>query len=521
MTWVWLTALAIAACGSDSRSGADGGGGYELCNGLDEDGDGRVDEGGEGFCTLAYAVDTVACVAGACAVGTCQAGFFDCNGQFVDGCEAALSTPATCGACDTQCTADQVCVGDGCVPFAARADISGAAGGRLAPLPGGGIAVAGSFITSVVIGGNEFGSMAPGTGNNGYLGVFDAAGSYSSAFTFGSPVNSIVNALAATPDGVYVTGSYKGSVALQGFSLTGDVDRDRAFVARVSSGGTASWLQVVAVPPPTLSFSAGNAVAAVGSDAIIGANYEELIALGGPTEVQIARYDPAGSMLWRSTLEASGARVARVLVDGSTIWSCGEFGGDFDHGSVSGNSGALGTNMWVAPWTTTGSVTEGAFTAGLDNWDDEPVAFVRIAGGGTVLAMQGQTSEFNGIVARTATGETGWELAMTNIVPVEVVSEGGTLWIGGYAYEPSASVGTTPLPGTLDSDDVVVVNVSEAGEVLRAIRFDTAGPELLYGMALDASGRLWLAFTGSGRSLVEVGPDLTLVVGALDLAALR
>jgi hypothetical protein len=52
-------------------------------------------------CALARATPT--CVAGACAVASCDSGFADCNGSGADGCETDLSRPASCGACDVVC----------------------------------------------------------------------------------------------------------------------------------------------------------------------------------------------------------------------------------------------------------------------------------------------------------------------------------------------------------------------------------------------------------------------------------
>ena len=50
---------------------------------------------------------TAICSAGACAVGTCLAGHFDCNASPTDGCEhdATTSTDVQCGGCSNDCTA--------------------------------------------------------------------------------------------------------------------------------------------------------------------------------------------------------------------------------------------------------------------------------------------------------------------------------------------------------------------------------------------------------------------------------
>jgi hypothetical protein len=56
------------------------------------------------------------CAAGACGF-VCNAGFADCDGNAVNGCEASLSAPATCGACARRCSAANAastCVGGSC-----------------------------------------------------------------------------------------------------------------------------------------------------------------------------------------------------------------------------------------------------------------------------------------------------------------------------------------------------------------------------------------------------------------------
>lgn len=70
---------------------------------------------------------TAQCVAGACAVKTCDKGYSDCNGKAADGCELDLSKATSCGACNAVCpAAAPVCApagdsfecGTGCTPAA-------------------------------------------------------------------------------------------------------------------------------------------------------------------------------------------------------------------------------------------------------------------------------------------------------------------------------------------------------------------------------------------------------------------
>ena len=58
------------------------------------------------------------CVAGLCAAGACSPGWADCNHVATDGCEADLSSTASCGACGVKCPvpahATAACVAGAC-----------------------------------------------------------------------------------------------------------------------------------------------------------------------------------------------------------------------------------------------------------------------------------------------------------------------------------------------------------------------------------------------------------------------
>lgn len=56
-------------------------------------------------------LDQQLCVAGSCA---CRAGWEDCNGDPLDGCEVALDSRAACGSCDAVCAFDHDCIAGVC-----------------------------------------------------------------------------------------------------------------------------------------------------------------------------------------------------------------------------------------------------------------------------------------------------------------------------------------------------------------------------------------------------------------------
>jgi len=74
-----------------------------------------------GVCHAACSTNnaTPACAAGTCTIASCSAGYGDCNNLPNDGCETNLAnSTANCGACGNDCGANATCQGGACVSSA-------------------------------------------------------------------------------------------------------------------------------------------------------------------------------------------------------------------------------------------------------------------------------------------------------------------------------------------------------------------------------------------------------------------
>lgn len=76
-------------------------GAVDVCNDLDDDCDGSVDERASATCEHEHAGG--ACTGGVCRLGICDKGYDDCNTDDADGCEQALNVEENCGACGVDC----------------------------------------------------------------------------------------------------------------------------------------------------------------------------------------------------------------------------------------------------------------------------------------------------------------------------------------------------------------------------------------------------------------------------------
>ncbi|MFO0608772.1 MAG: hypothetical protein U0324_36735 [Polyangiales bacterium] len=148
--------------------------GFEDCNAASADGcETRLATdpnncGGCGiFCTASHG--TPACVAGACAVAACDAGFGDCDGDPDNGCEANLaSSGAHCGACGAACPSGQGCSAGACAPV--RSSVGAGLGSHQCVVRGGQVFCWGDNSYGQIGNGTQGGPMPP----TAVVGITDA-----------------------------------------------------------------------------------------------------------------------------------------------------------------------------------------------------------------------------------------------------------------------------------------------------------------------------------------------------------
>ncbi|MFH1789947.1 MAG: MopE-related protein [bacterium] len=90
-------------------------GASETCDGLDNNCNNQIDEGGS-LCSAVNANAT--CNSGVCVITSCKSGYGNCDSNYNNGCEATMNSTNHCGSCGNKCSAlnaTATCSGDACI----------------------------------------------------------------------------------------------------------------------------------------------------------------------------------------------------------------------------------------------------------------------------------------------------------------------------------------------------------------------------------------------------------------------
>lgn len=496
----------------------------EQCNGMraDDDCDGAIDESADLACALPNTIR--GCVAGSCASIACTTGYFDCDTNEANGCEAPesiIGNPRRCGC--AVCTGSQICAADACVlpPSAFQVASTGLDYIRtVGAVPGStDIVVAGSVSADTAIGsrmivrGNFF--------EAGFVARVRSDGSvvwlYQPVYRGSMPgLGSVaLNGLAVGNDGtVYTAGSVcHFSLAVEwapGSVSDTDGSTCGAFVVALNEGGGFQWLADYVTPSGTkgwtsLALSPDQSTLAVagfsdgsstlGSTPILDRPNISFLAASLPT----ASAGPAQSFSWGrqawGTLhqfdDVTAVAIApngNVFVAGTARCISAPCTGPITINSPSTISTVGGTTSFMLALSPTGSTVLWDFQA--NTAADERIRALAISPDGSRLYIAEQVAEQTVVVS--AAPAVGMVLGTTTLgggtttVQVDALSANATAVILGGSYLGDVRARFTDAPVTTRQ----TAFIGRLGPPAVGRYFQGTGPSLVLSTSLDGSGNV-------------------------------
>lgn len=319
------------------------------------------------------------------------------------------------------------------------------------------------------------GHVAGGSGGSGGAGTTGAGGAGGTggpvtgdtiwARIYGDENGQTPAALAVDPDGnVIVAGYFVGTMQFGQQTLISAGDQD-VFLTKLDPDGNAIWARQFG--DAFAQTARGVAIDAAGNIFLTG-YFQGAINLGGGFLTNegtdngfVAKFDPAGGLLWSSHLVGPGSiRPADVAVDAATgdVIVGGEFAGSIDFGN--------------------GSVTSSGA------WDVDAF-LVKLAG---------------------ATGTSLWRRdygdTSAQHLRAVAVDPAGNIVAGGF-FRGEMTLGNITLTGSSGADTAFVARLDAAGNTSWARSFGSAGEARLVDVATDQAGSIIL--TGYAGGDIDLG----------------
>jgi hypothetical protein len=319
---------------------------------------------------------------------------------------------------------------------------------------------------------------------------YDASGVLVWGSQFGTPTYDIARGLASAPDGVYVVGQTYG--ALPGQTNAGQGD---AFIAKYDAVGVQSWARQLGSPASDY----GWAVAA-GPDGAYVAGYTTGVlpgqASGGGADAFVAKYDPAGALLWSRQFGSAAFDFAHgVAVGSGAVYVVGQ-----THGALPGQASAGLGDGFVAKLDPAGELL---WTRQFGSAEVDLAYAVAVGAEGALVAgyvcgaLPGQTSAGGCdafLAAYDPAGAPRWSRQLGSAA--SDAASGVAVGPGGIYVSGSAG---GALPGQVQAGDAdaFVAKFDAAGALLRTRQFGSPLRDEPWGVALTASG-LYLAGSTDG-----------------------
>lgn len=375
--------------------------------------------------------------------------------------------------------------------------------------------------------------------SQGFVVKYDAQGTVQWARLLGSTFTAVGYALAATPGGtVYVSGYSAGTLSvgtLPTLSSTGPNDLD-AFLVKYDAQGTAQWARQTSGSGNDYGY--GVAVDGAGNPALAGTFASPTLTTGSTAltngsanafsnDIFLVRYDAQGTPQWAQRAGGAGSDRCNALAATATgdVYLVGFL--DAAGGTAGGTT--FGTNSGG------GALVAAYSPQGVGRWARREDAGSSYSGVATDASnnvlVTGTMSNTLTLGAQTLTSAGGSDLLLARYSASGALlgasREGGTnnetgvalcatpangLVVVGSTESSSLTVGSTSLPSSGGTRDVLVVAYGATGNVSFARRLSSGGgQDAVSAVVVDAQGNTYVAGTFANNTRL----------GSVSLAAAR
>ena len=400
------------------------------------------------------------------------------------------------------------------------------------------------FIVGQYLGTATFGPTnitATGAAKDMFLAKYDAGGNFQWVRSFGGTGDDEAYAVKVDALGnLYVSGRYDASDTLGLPNLVNTGGHD-AFLAKFDPQGTLLWWRQAGAIGAAFEYALGLALDSQGNPIIAGgventANFGGTpVSTAGGSDAYVAKYDPAGTVLWVRALGiAGGGRANGVACDSAdNVLVTGQFSTSIlSNGVPVAASG--GTDGFVAKYDRNGLQLWVEVAGGGGNDAGEDVAsdaqgnvivtgtFRVIAAFGTnTLTSAGQADVFT--AKYDANGNLLWVRqgggsGVEDVFQGDLATDGlGNIYVTG-AYQNTATFSATGVASAGDND-VFVTKYAPDGTQIWVQRFGDVGYDHARGIVADGNGEVYL--TGAFNGTVNFGATQLISAGGNDIFITR
>ena len=319
---------------------------------------------------------------------------------------------------------------------------------------------------------------------------------------------------------VYVTGSFYGQADFGSVRMTSAGHAD-AFLVKLDPNGNTTWARSWG----TADRETGMDIAVDAAGNVLSVGRGAIPASGGgwvDNASHVRKYSPSGQLVWAQRFASPTNGADGVTTDAAgNVYVCGQFSGTVDFNpdrklvnSVSGNYGSgyvlkltsAGAYGWVSAFATDRTLDPNAYVS-LSDIAVDTAGNVVVGGyyqgqvdldpSTKVIYRPPNTRSINGFVAKlTSSGSLAWarQTGGDFVKAVAVEASGAVYAAGSFGAAQGFTPGTgLPAVASNGSSDAYVTRFTASGTQEWAWTFGGVNADYCYGLAVDATGSIYLA----------------------------